>query len=83
MLILSVPMADTMLSNVPPVPVGGQALQIDCSSAVPQDLQGQVTVTRFGPDGSMLAIQQGPLMPMLCSVSNMQCLLAQASTNAV
>ena len=52
-------MADTMLSNVPPVPVGGQALQIVCSSAVPQYLQGQVTVTLFGPDGSMLANTTG------------------------
>ena len=43
-----------MLTTTPTIPISGEPLHIECSSAVPLDLQGQVNVTLFGPDGTLL-----------------------------
>ena len=48
-----------MVTTVPSTPVDGEPLEIDCSSAVPLELQGQVTVSLLGPDGSTVAQSTG------------------------
>jgi hypothetical protein len=58
-LTVDVPSPDTRLTTTPTNPISGESLQIDCSSAVPPELQGQVNVTLFGPDGTRLAEASG------------------------
>ena len=52
-------MPNTTITTRPPTPVNGQSLEIDCSSVVPTNVQGTVTVTLRGPDGSIVAQSQG------------------------
>ena len=53
------PMPETNLTVIPPDPVEETPLQIDCSSAVPPGLQGEVTVTLLGPNRTVLAENTG------------------------
>ena len=49
-----------MLTSTPLNATIGEPLVIDCSSAVPPNLQGTVTVTLMGPDGSILRVANNP-----------------------
>lgn len=53
----TVPEPDTQVTTTPPNPMVGQPATIDCSSSVPPNLQGRITVTLIGPDGTVLANQ--------------------------
>ena len=52
-------MPNTTISSVPPTAVEEQPLQIDCTSAVPPNLQGVVTVTLLDDEGTVLADSTG------------------------
>ena len=56
---LSVSSPETRLTATPANPISGDTLQINCSSAVPPELQGQVNVTLFGPNRTLLAEATG------------------------
>lgn len=55
-IISPVPTPATVLTTMPVDPIFGEPLLIDCTSAVPESLQGVVRVTLFGPDGATLAV---------------------------
>lgn len=54
-----VPTPATALTTTPLDPVSGEPLLINCSSSVPESLQGQVRATLIGSDGSTLAMGTG------------------------
>jgi hypothetical protein len=58
-LTVNVPMPNTTISSVPPTAVEDQPLQIDCTSAVPPNLEGVVTVTLLDDEDTVLAQSTG------------------------
>ena len=48
------PEPDTQITG-PPNPMVGMPATIDCSTSVPPNLEGRITVTLIGPDGTVLA----------------------------